>query len=151
MSRLILSFFLFAATSAFAVDDEAVIKRMASTSSLTADEIRADYRTGCDSGEYLPMLTCSRFQYTAADMELNDIYRQLMGQLTTKSARTKLANAEKAWVKFRNATCDYETDGNEGRFWSVYNFGCLADVSKSRIVTLKKYLECKSPGCPGEW
>ena len=142
-----MAFCLFIAIDANAVDDEKVINKMVSTTSLTAEEIRVDYKAGCGSISYRPMFICTKFQYTAADIELNDIYNKIKNNLKQQNAISKLIKAQKAWIVFRDATCEYETDEVEGRFRDVLNNSCLIAVTKSRIVQLKQYLKCQTPSC----
>jgi len=138
--------------NAYAIDDERVINEMMRTSSLTAEQIRAEYKDGCASGAHDGMLICNSFQYTAADLELNDRYKQLLRQLTTQQARAKLIRAQKAWVTFRDLTCAYETDGYvASRDWSSVNFSCMTRITLERNSELAAYLKCSDPGCPGEW
>jgi uncharacterized protein YecT (DUF1311 family) len=151
MFRWTLLLGLLLACNTYATDDDKIIKDMARTSSLSEAQIRAYYKTGCDSGDYVPMLVCATFRYLSADLELNEKFKALLGQLTTKPAKSSLIKAQKAWIPFRDATCEYETEGNGGRFWSVHNLGCLITVTEERVGKLKQYLECKTPGCPGEW
>ena len=142
-----MAFSLFIALNANAIDDERVINRMVSTTSFTADEIRADYRTGCGSISNRQMIICAKFQYTAADIELNDNYNKIIKNLKTQNAISKLIKAQKALIVYRDATCEYETDEVEGSFLGVLNNSCLLAVTKSRIVQLRQYMKCQTPSC----
>lgn len=138
--------------AANAIDDERVIKHMARHTSLSVEQIRADYRSGCESGNTSSMTICASFHFFAADLELNDTYRQLMKQLTTKSARDKLAKAQRAWVIFRDITCEYESEGWSGVSGQGMSYlSCKQAVTETRTSQLGAYLACMSPGCPGEW
>jgi uncharacterized protein YecT (DUF1311 family) len=151
-SRAYLLVLMLIGQSAFAASEEDIIKKMINPNGLSEAQIREHYKSGCDTGAYVPMLTCGRFHYLYADAELNEAYQSLLKQLTTEKARVALKAAEKAWVIYRDATCEYETEGvSDGRFWSVYNFGCLTTVTEQRVSKLKEYLKCQDPGCPGEW
>jgi uncharacterized protein YecT (DUF1311 family) len=147
----ILVLMVFVGQDALAVNEEKIIKQMASPTGLSEEQVREYYKSGCDSGQYVPMFTCGRFNYLYADAELNEIYQSLMKQLNTDSARTALKSAEMAWIKYRDATCKYETDSvRSGRFGSVFKIGCLVGETKERVAKLKEYLKCQDPGCPGK-
>jgi uncharacterized protein YecT (DUF1311 family) len=151
MSRWLIALLLFA-LNAYAVDEDRVIKEMTRTSNLTAEEIKESYKDGCDSGAHRPMLICGSFAFTSADIELNDLYKKLMRQLTTKSAKDKLISAQKAWIAYRDQSCEYESEGyTGGRDWSSVFVGCKTTATLARIAKLKEYLGCKEPGCPGQW
>ena len=138
--------------NAYAVDDEVVIKEMANRTTLRIEEIRMHYKTGCDSGITPYMNICSSYHNVAADMELNEVYQALIKQLTTKQAKEKLVKAQRVWLSFRDLTCDYESDGWVGGTGESMNvLSCKARITGARTNQLKEYLNCTSPGCPGEW
>jgi len=140
------------AVNAWAVDEDRVIKEMTRNSDLTTEEIRASYKDGCSSGYYRQMLICTSFGYTAADLELNELYKKILRQLTTKSAKAKLLQAQRAWITYRDKNCVFEADGySGGHDWSIVFIGCQATATHQRISKLNEYLDCKDPGCPGEW
>jgi uncharacterized protein YecT (DUF1311 family) len=135
----------------YAIDEERVISTMIQ-SGFKADEVRAHYKDGCASGARVPMLICSSYAFTAADLELNDEYKRLLQKLTTKTAKEKLIQAQRAWVAFRDKTCDYESDGYSlGRDEAMVIESCRARVTQKRVKTITEYLACETPGCPGEW
>ena len=151
MLRWFFTFWL-VSLNAYAIDEERVIAAMTRSGGLKAEEIRAHYKDGCASGARLPMLICSSYAFTSADLELNDEYNRLLRQLTTKAARGKLIQAQRAWVAFRDKTCDYESDGYSiGRDEQTVIESCRARVTQERIKTITEYLACQTPGCPGEW
>jgi len=138
--------------SAYAIDEERVIAAMTRSGGLKANEIRAHYKDGCASGARVPMLICSSYAFTAADLELNDEYKRLLQQLTTKAAKGKLIQAQRAWILYRDKTCNYESDGYSlGRDESAVIDSCRARVTRERTKTISEYLACQTPGCPGEW
>jgi uncharacterized protein YecT (DUF1311 family) len=55
---------------------------------------------------------CYGNAYKASDAELNSIYKQIEGRLKDDQVTTKLlVTAERAWVSFRDAECDFSTSG----------------------------------------
>lgn len=85
------------------------------------------------------MSACAAQKYKQADAELNRVYQELMR--AAGAADQKLKTAQLAWLKFRDAECDYQTAGYEGDSMRpmVYNF-CLADVTTARTKQLRNSL-----------
>jgi uncharacterized protein YecT (DUF1311 family) len=83
---------------------------------------------------------CADRQYRKADAELNRVYQQLVR--AAGGADAKLKAAQLAWLKFRDAECDYEAGRYEGGSMKpmVYSF-CLADVTGARTKQLKDVLK----------
>ncbi|MGH6862282.1 MAG: lysozyme inhibitor LprI family protein, partial [Phyllobacterium sp.] len=82
--------------------------------------------------------------YQKSDAELNKLYRQIEARLKGDADTTKLlVSAQKAWVAFRDAECNFSSSGVTGG--SVYPFvssSCLDGMTQSRITDLKGYLAC---------
>lgn len=87
--------------------------------------------------------------YSKADAELNSVYRQQIqeykkegagfyGQIESRDIYLK--KSQLAWIKMRDASCDYETYESKtgAAFYSIYE-KCLLDKTNERIEYLKKY------------
>jgi uncharacterized protein YecT (DUF1311 family) len=152
MRLLLFSMLCLVPFCAHSIDDELVIKEMARKTGIPITDIRANYKSGCDSGVQSLMNICASFYYNAADMELNETYQALMKQLTTKTAREKLIKAQRAWIAFRDLECEYSSDGwSGGSGHGMIVVSCYASLSKERTAHLKEHLNCTQPSCPGEW
>jgi uncharacterized protein YecT (DUF1311 family) len=83
---------------------------------------------------------CAARARDRADAELNKVYRELLKDTGT-TERAKLRAAQLAWIKFRDAQCDYESIGNKGGsiYPMVYGF-CLAKVTTARTLHLQEIL-----------
>jgi len=83
---------------------------------------------------------CAARARDQADAELNKVYRELMKDAGTEE-RAKLRSAQLAWIKFRDAHCDYESVGNKGGsiYPMVYSF-CLAKITTARTTHLREIL-----------
>jgi uncharacterized protein YecT (DUF1311 family) len=95
----------------------------------------------CDEARtQVEMNECADREYKKADAELNRVYQQLMRASGGKDA--KLKAAQLAWIKFRDAQCDYEAAFNEGGSMQpmTYSF-CLADVTGARTKQLRESLK----------
>src|ERR671931_299433 len=51
---------------------------------------------------------CAHKEYVAADAELNKVYNQLASKLEDQEQRAQLKAAELAWIKYRDANCEFE-------------------------------------------
>jgi uncharacterized protein YecT (DUF1311 family) len=83
---------------------------------------------------------CAARARDRADAELNKVYRELSKDTGT-AERAKLRAAQLAWIKFRDAQCDYESIGNKGGsiYPMVYSF-CLAKMTAARAGQLQEIL-----------
>ena len=83
---------------------------------------------------------CAARARDKADAELNKVYRELMKDAGA-TERAKLRTAQLAWIKFRDAHCDYESVGNKGGtiYPMVVSF-CLAGVTTARVKQLQEIL-----------
>lgn len=134
MSRWPPLFLWIVALNASAIDDERVIQEMARRTTLTTDEIRAEYKTGCESGNTISMRICASFNALAADLELNDTYKSVLKTLD-KDARAKLLKAQRAWIVYRDATCDYESNRG-GSADGLYFSSCKETLTRDRTKRL---------------
>lgn len=98
------------------------------------------------------MNQCAAQQYKAADKELNDLYKQITARLKDDpKAKQLLVKAQRAWIGFRDAECEFSASGVEGG--SVYPLiytDCVTAQTKARVEAFKTYLECKEGdlSCP---
>ncbi len=86
-------------------------------------------------GSSLTALTYARDEkvvmYQAAETELKNIQKQLMGKLNAKD-KENLRKSQRQWNMFRSIDCTYE---------GADTFGCLALRTKERTQHLKERLE----------
>ncbi|MCA1616454.1 MAG: lysozyme inhibitor LprI family protein [Acidobacteria bacterium] len=87
------------------------------------------------------MNRCTALEFQKADAALNKIYRRLMKDAGA-AEKAKLRAAQLAWIKFRDAHCEYESFGNKGGsiYPMVYSF-CLADVTGKRAEQFEEILK----------
>jgi uncharacterized protein YecT (DUF1311 family) len=87
------------------------------------------------------MNQCAAQEFQKADAELNKVYRGLLKDAGT-AEKAKLRAAQLAWIKFRDAHCDYEAFGNKGGsiYPMVYSF-CLAEVTRDRTNQFKEIIK----------
>jgi uncharacterized protein YecT (DUF1311 family) len=72
---------------------------------------------------------------------LNKLYQQLMKDAGA-GEKAKLRAAQLAWIKFRDAHCEYEAFGNTGGsiYPMVHGF-CLAEVTAERSKQFRDTLK----------
>jgi uncharacterized protein YecT (DUF1311 family) len=115
--------------------------------SPTPPPAREEARDDADEGPCPDAMTqyamnqCAARAFQRADAELNKIYRQMWNDAGA-AEKAKLRAAQLAWIKFRDAHCDYESFGNTGGsiYPMVYSF-CLAEVTGERTKQFKEILK----------
>lgn len=84
---------------------------------------------------------CARQEFEASEQKLNQTYQQLLSRLRGKP-RTLLANAQQAWIEYREANCAYKYDGyTAGAIASMMYSNCLRQATERRIKDLESYVQ----------
>ena len=82
------------------------------------------------------MTICWGNQYKAADAKLNQVYRQFTVKLDDEE-KTQLKNAQTAWLKYRDANCEFVADQYKGgTMRPMIAAICLTDVTDNRTKEL---------------
>ena len=96
-----------------------------------------------DAQTQFEMSQCAHKEYAKSDAALNVTYKKLMAALKENGEKyqEKLKDAQLQWIKYRDTTCESESQLNEGgtMYPMVYNF-CLASVTDERNKRLKAQL-----------
>ena len=91
---------------------------------------------------------CAGGEFYKTDLEMNRTYNAQTARISVTD-QLKLRKAQKAWLAFRDASCEYENGGNEGgSIYPMIDFQCKAKLTKQRVETLKRYLACGSDQSP---
>jgi uncharacterized protein YecT (DUF1311 family) len=95
---------------------------------------------------------CADAAYRKADAALNAAYKEIIARLKGDAATTKLlVTAQKAWIGYRDAECDFSSPANAGGsiYPMVYSL-CLEAATKERTRELDVFLKCGDgdTGCP---
>lgn len=87
--------------------------------------------------------------FSKADAELNSVYKQQIQEYKdegagfygqSESRDIYLKKSQLAWIKMRDASCDYETyESKTGTAFSSICEKCLLDKTNERIEYLKKF------------
>lgn len=94
-----------------------------------------------DAQNQQEMNRCAADEYKKADAELNRVYQQLLPKLEA-AHKEKLKVAQRAWLGFRDAHCDYEAfifDG--GTMQPLIQYSCLETVTRERTKQLRASLQ----------
>jgi uncharacterized protein YecT (DUF1311 family) len=95
------------------------------------------------NGSQAEASACAHQEYKAADAELNKVYGQLAGVLDAED-KASLRESELAWIKYRDATCAFESSQYKGgTMRPMIESFCLARVTKARAAELKDQYELR--------
>ncbi|WP_433736271.1 lysozyme inhibitor LprI family protein [Pseudomonas putida] len=98
------------------------------------------------------MNQCAAQQHAAADKELNVLYQQITSRLKgNPDGKKSLVNAQRAWLAFRDAECEFSASGvGGGSVYPLIYGNCVTELTQSRVETFKTYLKCQEGdlGCP---
>lgn len=109
------------------------------TSVLTQDQNKAD--PCAEAQTQADMNICWGKQYKAADAQLNVVYREFMSKLGPEET-AQLKTAQLAWLKFRDANCEFVAGQFKGGTMRPMIAGmCLADVTYARVSELKAQMK----------
>lgn len=100
------------------------------------------YGADCgNAGDAVSIMQCHEQRYIKADKELNAIYRAAMKSLP-ENEKQKLQSAQKAWLKYRDASFDFVIEQNkENRsFGGISVSDYKASVVEKRVLELKHLL-----------
>jgi len=109
--------------------------------SNAAPEYSASYRSCIDRSEgvSLAIVECDGAEFERQDKALNAVYRELTARLEPK-LRVPLQKAERAWLVFRDAQCDFEYSREQGGTLApVFFNGCRLSMTYRRIQELRRF------------
>jgi uncharacterized protein YecT (DUF1311 family) len=86
-------------------------------------------------GVTIEMHNCEAAENERLDLELNSIYKQVMGRLDA-NAREHLRLQERAWLKKRDHDCNQDIDTG-GSIAPIEIDGCYIEFTDKRITVLK--------------
>lgn len=114
---------------------------MASTTS-DISEMHLAQKLSCENAQTQSEINrCAQLSYQNADKKLNQLYKQFLPRLQG-SRRQKMIAAQQAWIKFRDASCDFErSEFASGSIAPTIYFGCLEKNTIQQTTQLEEYLE----------
>jgi uncharacterized protein YecT (DUF1311 family) len=97
-----------------------------------------------DANTQAEMNICAGNEYKTADAALNRVYQQLVAMLDS-AEKDQLKEAQAAWIKYRDADCDFVGDQYKGGSIRPMIHGlCLADVTRNRTAELRNQIKDRS-------
>jgi len=91
-------------------------------------------------GSNIEYKECARRAYQAADRRLNQVYQQVLAQVSGEE-RQKLIDAQETWIQFRDRHCDFQVYRNRGGTgYGGFLSNCLEQVTNDRVAQLEGYL-----------
>lgn len=105
----------------------------------------------CKEATQADLNACAAAERERADAAMNAAYGRLMKQIGPR-AQAALKDAQRAWLPYRDRTCDLEALGAEGgSVQPMVRLGCLAEITTERTRHLTRYLTCQEGdiGCVG--
>lgn len=105
-----------------------------------------------DAQDNASLKQCVHDAYASSDAELNKQFSQIKNRLEDNAdAAKQLVSAQRAWIAYRDAECDFASSGVEGgSIHSVIATQCRDSLTQKRIVDFNGYLSCEEGdlGCP---
>lgn len=87
------------------------------------------------------MRECAGMRYNKAEQELKTVRAQLSQKLD-ETGKAKLQAAQSAWVQFRKANAEFQSDlVRGGTLAPLIQITVMADMSEARVAELKKALK----------
>ena len=108
---------------------------------------------GCDDATtQIQLDQCAGDAFATADAALNFTYKTIMARLESEDGTRKaLVGAQKAWLAFRDAECDFEAAGARGgSIQPMIVAQCRTRLTEARTGALRGFLTCAEgdAGCP---
>lgn len=88
----------------------------------------------------LDMNNCNGAEIKRQDTRLNVAYKKAMAGLEAQQ-QGKLRDAQRAWIKYRDANCGLYFSLTGGTIDQLNGAGCMLEMTKARADELNKLLE----------
>lgn len=114
---------------------------LAATDAGDENNLSKQYSVCIDKSEgvTVTMLECNGDEFDRQDARLNDNYKKLMSKLS-RDQKKGLVEAERAWIKFRKANCDFYYDPNGGSAARLGSSSCWLTSTADRAKELEDLL-----------
>ena len=86
------------------------------------------------------MLDCIGSETKRQDVRLNKAYKEVMGQLSP-ARKNQLREAQRAWLKYRDANCSFYSDPDGGTLATVNANDCLMSATAARAKEIEAFKE----------
>ena len=115
-----------------------VLLVMVRESDAAEREMTQEYSTclGKSNGVTIEMINCMLAETRRQDARLNENYKRLISKLPTVR-KTALVEAQRAWIKFRDANCGFYADPEGGSAARVSANECFLNAIADRAKELR--------------
>ncbi|MDH2918648.1 MAG: lysozyme inhibitor LprI family protein [Sideroxydans sp.] len=91
-------------------------------------------------GATADMLDCIAAEKKLQDARLNKAYKEVVAQLPPPRKK-QLQDAQRAWLKYRDANCNFYADPEGGTMATVNSNDCVMSTTASRAKELEGFME----------
>ncbi|WP_292532462.1 lysozyme inhibitor LprI family protein [Methylocystis sp.] len=89
------------------------------------------------------MNLCAGDNFKQSDAELNAVYQKLLSKISP-GGQSKLREAQKSWIRYRDQQCEFDTMGTiGGSIHSMMLWQCLTDLTAQQTKMLQHQLNCQ--------
>jgi len=101
-------------------------------------EMTQEYSTCLEksNGVTIEMINCILAETIRQDARLNENYKRLISKLATER-KNALVEAQRAWIRFRDANCGFYADPEGGSAARVTGHECLLNATVDRAKELR--------------
>jgi len=105
-----------------------------------AEKVNSQFDTCMDKagGVTVNMLNCIGAETQRQDKKLNTMYQNVMKSLSGEN-KERLKKAQQAWIKYRDANCDFYHDPDGGTMASILGANCVMDMTTQRAKELEGF------------
>ena len=89
-------------------------------------------------GVTVNMLNCIGAETQRQDKKLNTVYQNVMKSLSNEN-KERLKKAQQAWIKYRDANCNFYADPDGGTLASITGSSCVMDMTTQRAKELEDF------------
>ena len=102
--------------------------------------LRKQYAACMDKsgGVTMDMIECITAENQRQDARLNKAYKTLMAELSPER-RKQLLEAQRAWIKYRDANCSFYNDPDGGTLARVNANDCMLTTTAARARELENF------------
>jgi uncharacterized protein YecT (DUF1311 family) len=86
------------------------------------------------------MLTCIGAEMARQDTRLNKAYKDIIAQMSP-ARKKQLQDAQRLWIKYRDANCQFYADPEGGTAASVNAASCVMTATAARSKELERFKE----------
>jgi uncharacterized protein YecT (DUF1311 family) len=103
----------------------------------------------CQSNE-LALSKCESRRAEHSGKYLKALVEKVSKALPLPDRVPAFQKSNEAWVAFRNASCDFDSEGAFGSSRAYRYVACTHSYNKARIALLEKYLSCLKGECSND-